>query len=127
MANMRLPDNVHRLNGTYQPCRHGDDAEKPDWDESLPEMPQAVAERPEAAKVWEWAIGAAPRGVITKTDQGLLAQYALLAATLYASPETFSASDHTQFRLIQQELGFTPASRGKITGPKQGEKESGFE
>lgn len=127
MANVRLPDNVHKLKGTYRKHRHGDPGEKPEWDEGPPNIPPAVAENPLALEEWQRALRDAPPGVINKTNRAVLAQFALMAARFYADPDSFNASDHTQLRLIQQELGFTPLSRGKIIGKPTDDKGDDFE
>jgi len=136
MANPRKPDNVHRLNGTYKPDRHGDPDTKPEWSEEAPEMPDYLDDLGRAE--WERVMRDTPAGVLTKTDVTILTQYCLLVSRLIAWAKfriecsediemgkllAFTAADHTQLRLIQQELGFTPSSRGKIGGaPKKQEK-----
>lgn len=118
---------MHKLNGTYRKGRHGDPAEKPEWDEAPPSVPPAVAANPLALEEWERALRDAPQGVITKTNRAVLAQFALMAARLFEDPDGFNASDHTQLRLVQQELGFTPLSRGKIMGKPKDSKGDDFE
>lgn len=126
MANVRLPDNVHHLNDTYRKDRHGDPAEKPTWSEDPPEMPEVIEADELARAEWERALRDAPDGVITKTNRTVLTQFALMTAKMLRDPGSFSASDHTQLRLTQQELGFTPLSRGKIAG-KPKAKDDDFE
>ena len=127
MANKRIPDNVHKLKGTYQPCRHGDPETKPDWDESFPDIPDCVAEIPEAAAEWLRVSNFVPAGVITQTDRTAFSQYCVLWSEFVKDPEGFPSSKHAQLKLVQQELGFTPISRGKIGGAPKGPGEGGFQ
>ena len=125
MANHRKPDNVLQLAGTYRPDRHGDPDTKPEWSEEAPEMPDYLDDLARAE--WERVMRDTPAGVLTKTDGIVLAQFCLMVSKMIQSctdPDVvFCAADHTQLRLIQQELGFTPSSRGKIGGaPKKQEK-----
>ena len=128
MANPRKPDNVHRLNGTYQPHRHGDPDTKPEWSEEAPEMPDYLDDLGRAE--WERVMRDVPAGVLTKTDSIVLAQFCMMVSKMIQSctdpSVVFCAADHTQLRLIQQELGFTPSSRGKIGGAPKKQDEAGF-
>ena len=125
MANARKPDNVHKLNGTYQKHRHGEPDTKPEWDDGLPKIPSCL--KGEARKEWKRIIEIVPAGVLTLTDKTVLTQYCALWAELEADPANFETGQHTQLRLIQQELGFTPISRGKIGGKPKGNDEGGFQ
>jgi len=125
MANARKPDNVHKLNGTYQKHRHGDPGSKPEWDEGSPEIPKCL--KGEARKEWKRIVKIVPEGVLTITDKTILTQYCALWAELAADPANFETGQHTQLRLILQELGFTPISRSKIGGKPKDDKASGFQ
>ena len=128
MAQNRKPDNVHVLNGTYRADKHGETGTKPDWSTDAPEMPDYLDEY--AQREWVQTMEDAPSGVLLKTDKIILAQYCIMVSDMIKSCEggdRFTAADHTQLRLIQQELGFTPISRGKIGGkPKENDKD-GFQ
>lgn len=118
MAQSQKPDNVHLLNGTYRADRHGDIDSKPEWSEDLPEMPEYLDKR--ARKEWRSILLNAPVGVIIKTDNTILAQFCMLVSKLAKQKHEFNSTDHTQLKLIGQQLGFTPGSRGKIGGaPKK--------
>ena len=67
----------------------------------------------------------APGGVITKTDRIILTQYCMMVSRLLREGDDFTAADHTQLRMIQQELGFTPISRGKIGGAPKKQEQTG--
>ena len=125
MANARKPDNVHKLNGTYQKHRHGDPDTKPDWNQDLPDMPGCLCETAQAE--WQRIIDIAPIGVLTHTDRTLLTQYCALWAELERAPSEFQSGQHSQLKLIQQELGFTPISRGKIGGTSKKIDKDGFQ
>ena len=112
MPNPRLTDNVHNLKGTYQPCRHGDPDDKPVWESSLPDCPKCLDRA--AKKEWKRIASIVPDGVVTLTDRGVLAQYCALWSVFEKDTSKFSSSNHTQLRMLQQELGFTPIARCKI-------------
>ena len=129
MANARKPDNVHKLNGTYNETRHGNPDDKPQWSTDLPEMPDYLDETAQAE--WVRTMEDAPAGVLTKTDRTILAQYCLMVSKMIQSLDdpdiSFRAADHTQLRMMQQELGFTPSARGKIGGKPKTDDGSGFQ
>jgi len=128
MANKRKPDNVHRLNGTYNARRHGNPDTKPKWSTDAPTMPEYLDAH--AQEEWRRVMREVPGGVLTKTDTAILAQYCEMYSRFVrhclGEDASFLAADHTQLRLIQQELGFTPSSRGKIGGTPKNQDESGF-
>lgn len=125
MANSQKPDNVHRLNSTYRNDRHGDPESKPEWSEDHPVMPDWLDEY--AQKEWAQVLEDAPAGVITKTDRMVLAQYCMLCSKFATQLHEFTSTDHTQLKLIEQQLGFTPGSRGKIGGTPKKQSEGGFQ
>ena len=122
MANPRIADNVHKLKGTLQPCRHGsDDAEKAQFKAAIPPMPAFCKKDKAAAKEWEriTKIMHAQR-ILTLADLTTLAAYCKLAGQLLETGELY-ASQHSQLRGYIGELGLSPASRHKIK-PIQKEK-----
>lgn len=125
MANARKPDNVHKLNGTYQKHRHGDPDAKPDWSEEFPDMPSCVAGDVGAKKEWNRIKAKSPAGVITTTDMALFSQYCLLWSQMNTEGSGFSSAKHSQLRLIEADLGFTPTSRGKIGGSPKKQNDDG--
>lgn len=127
MANLRKPDNVHKLNGTYDASRHGNPDDKPEWDEGFPDMPRCVAEDDGAKEEWNRVMSEAPEGVIIRTDVVLLAMHCVIWSQYNEDPSTFLAADLIQMRMIEKELGFTPSSRGNITGTPKSKKNSGFQ
>ncbi len=123
MPARRKPDNIHKLNGTFQPCRHGDPDTKPEWNESFPRMPKCIDD--DAKAEWKYIKSVVPDGVITMTDKTALAQYCVLWSEFKSDPVGFPSSKHAQLKLVQQELGFTPSSRGKIGGTPKKEEGGG--
>jgi len=128
MPNCRKPDNVHQLAGTYDVSRHGKPEDKPDWSMDLPIMPDYLNEY--AQQEWKRTMQDAPGGVLTKTDTTILAQYCIMVSAMVSAQDpdngkVFLAADHTQLRMIQQELGFTPISRGKIGGAPKNNNDGG--
>ena len=125
MPNARKPDNIHKLKGTYQPCRHGDPDNKPDWSEGFPPMPACIANNKGAKKEWNRLKKNVPSGVITITDMSSFAQYCLLWSQMDEEGVDFGATKHSQLRLIEADLSFTPSSRGKIGGTPKKDSGSG--
>ena len=123
MAQNRKPDNVLQLAGTYRADRHGAPDSKPEWSTDAPEAPGYLDEY--AREEWAQVMQDAPDGVLTKTDRVILAQYCMMVSRFAREGDDFTAADHTQLRLIQQELGFTPISRGKIGGAPKKQDDSG--
>lgn len=127
MANSQKPDNVLKLAGTYRKDRHGDPDAKPAWSDDAPEMPEFLDDDDYAQKEWLRVLRDAPPGVITKTDCMVFAQYCMLCSKLAEQKHKFTSADHTQLKLIQQQLGFTPATRGKIVGRPINPDDSGWQ
>ena len=116
MPNPRKPDNIHLLQGTFQPCRHGDPDKKPKVDSRLPSAPEWLPDL--ARKEWdEVSVKLGKANLLTGVDKTILAQYCLLAAELSEEQYKFTAAKHTQLRLCEVELGMTPKARSQITLP----------
>ena len=114
MANARKPDNLHLLQGTLQPCRHGDPDKKPKPKGKIGDPPEWMSD---IAKT-EWHRKKkilADAGLLFLADDMIFAQYCLLVEDLQKEQLNFTAAKHTQLRLVQMEMGMTPASRSKIT------------
>ena len=122
MANKRIPDNVHLLQGTHRKDRHGTPDKKAKLKTKLPVMPKWLPAR--AKTEWKRITKVlAKSGLLTEADQAVLAQYCLLYGELAEWKEDFPAAKHTQLRLCQVELGLTPSARSKITVVKDDEEE----
>lgn len=111
---------LHKLDGTYQKCRHDGDA--PDFNPDTPTPPDIL--NGVALNEWNRVTPELERlGLLTIFDRTILAQYCILWKQLHDSigadeSEPLSAAWHTQFKQIQQELGFTIASRAGLRMPK---------
>lgn len=139
MANTRLPDNVHRLKGTFQPSRHGNPDEKPQLPEKAPSCPAWVGE--EGRKKWRHLCRSLKgMGVLADIDQGLLLQYCTLWEKLVLTAKGeivdedgnrvwFTAADHAAMHRIGCELGIGAVSRSKIkiSKPKEPPKPEGWD
>jgi phage terminase small subunit len=120
MPAVRKPDNVHKLRGTFRKDRHGDPETKLEMPQRAPTMPKVVGMDKEAKAEWRRVTRALSNmGVLTVLDRAIVAQYCLLWGRLCRNPDSFDAALFAQLRMAEQELGFTPPSRGKITVPKK--------
>lgn len=116
---IQTPDNVHKLRGTYRKDRHGDPAEKVEVPVSRPDPPDVVAKDEEATKEWGRICDEMETwGILAETDRALLAQYCLLWSEFCERGKDFPAHRHTQFRMVQQQLGITTITRCKLRKPK---------
>jgi len=124
MARARKPDNVHLLQGTHQPCRHGNPDEKPKVEIKIPSPPESLSGVAHA----EWlriCDVLKNSGILSDADIGVMAIYCELYAQFQTDPVEFPAAKYTQLRLCMVELGMTPAARSKIT-VGGGKKENTF-
>jgi phage terminase small subunit len=113
MAQHRKPDNVLKLEGTYRADRHGDPATKLDVETEAPLMPDFL--KGAGKKEWDRVAGLLKnKNLLTGLDRSILAQYCALWHEFASDHLAFTAAAHTQLRMLEQELGFTPSSRGKI-------------
>ena len=116
MPNIRKPNKLHEISGTYRKDRHGEKGKSLD-DRDLGDLPgppeylNGIA-RGEWHRVVE-LLG--PHGLLKGTDYGVLIAYCQLFSALAASDVTdIKASLYTQFRGYCNDLGLTPVSRSKI-------------
>ena len=124
MANKRLADNVHKIKGTFQKCRHGDPDAKVKIDTGLPIPPRWLGK--DARFEWKRICKVMAKiNVITEADASTLSQYCMLYAELKEWKDEFLAAHHTQLRLCAAELGLTPSARSKLTMTKA--KENPFD
>lgn len=142
----RKTDNVHRLKGTAQKCRHGTPDEKPQAPAGKPTCPAWMHQY--AKTEWKRIVPLLEEmGILSKTDQTILTQYCTLFADfklatmgkrmktvvlksngdveLVEVPEPFTAAEHTQLRQCAQQLGLTVLARQSIKLPK-GQKANRF-
>ena len=126
MANKRKPNAVHKLNGTLRKDRHGDDGGI-EFSGAVPTPPKIL--KGEALKEWKRVVPELKKiGLLTLFDRMVLCQYCVLTAEFFASQtagEPLSAAWHNQYKLIQQELGFTPSSRSSLKLPGAKKQKTG--
>jgi len=125
MPNPQKPDNIHLLNGTHRKDRHGDPKKKPKIKSTNVTKPEWLTG--EALKEWKSITEILKdTKLLTSVDKLILAQYCQLAGELADDPKGFSMAAHTQLRMCQQELGFTPAARSKIVLQDKDDDDEGF-
>ena len=121
MGNSRIPDNVHRLKGTYRRDRHGDHADK------VTGLAELTADAPtwlpdQARREWRRVVKImSGKGVIADLDRPLLIQFCILYQKLYDEKTEFSAADHAAMKSLAIELGMGAVSRSRIKVSKPAE------
>ena len=119
MANVQLPDNVHKLRGTYREDRHGDPSQKVELPVESPPIPKIVEDNEEALAEWHYITDVmAEMGILSRADKAMLAMYCLLYADLAERGNLMGSEKFTQLRMIQQQLGITTVTRCKLSKPK---------
>ncbi len=147
MARPRKPTAVKKLQGTLQPCRTN-------ANEPIPQTPLSHIKPPThlsrvAKQAWTFAISQAPEELLSTLDFSLFEQWATIYAQLVeiqkilknegyfiTDAETGFSRPHallkTQvilqdtLRRYMTEMGFTPASRSKISVSKKTESKNEF-
>ncbi len=147
MARPRKPTAVKKLQGTLQPCRTNQN-------EPNPQIPLQQIEPPRhlstiAKNAWRFALSQAPTELLTSLDFATFEQWCITYAELvevqkvlkregltFLNEDTGLSMPHplikTQMflqdtlRRYMTEMGFTPASRSKISIAKQDEKNNDF-
>lgn len=130
MPNIRKPNGLHKLNGTFREDRHGkkglslDDSNIAD----LPLPPDCLSMTAKAEWVRIVAI-LSPMKLLKATDYGIMLAYCQIFDELFNPPvDAFGiktkplASLYAQFRGIANDLGLTPISRSKISLKDPAEK-----
>ena len=113
MPRPRQSNAAHKFAGTYNIADHGPDKvtlpagapRPPDW------LPEEVAE--EFNRIVASLI---PLGVLAKADTTVLVQIAALTMKMKRDVYEFNASDHSQLRMLQKEVGLSPLSRNSVGG-----------
>lgn len=116
----KIPNNVHKLNGTYRRDRHGQ-ATEPVLSPDYPDTPDYVVKYPGALVVWN-QIKSVMQGanIYTRAEGNKLARYCILEAEFRNNPLAFSemSTRLTQLRLLENDLYLSPESRARIGGKK---------
>jgi P27 family predicted phage terminase small subunit len=129
LTNKTKPLHLHKLEGTFRKDRHSGEAVP--FDPNTPDAPDIL--NGVALNEWNRVTPELSRlGLLTIFDRSILTQYCLLWEELYLNKQAFrlaktdeekeaakplSAAWNTQFKQIQQELGFTIASRSGLRMP----------
>lgn len=147
MARPRKPTAVKKLQGTLQPCRTNKN-------EPMPQTPLARIAPPEhlcelAKDAWRFALSQAPEELLTSLDFAVFEQWSVLYAQLVevqkklnqeglfiTDPDTGISKPNVLLKIevvlqdtlrrYMTEMGFTPASRSKISVSKKTETKNEF-
>lgn len=147
MARPRKPTAIKKLQGTLQPCRTN-------FNEPVPEHALKTVLPPDylsskAKELWSFALDQAPEEMLTTLDFSVFACWADTMAKIldceetlnreglsFTDPDTGISKPHPMLRMQNElktilrmyltELGFTPASRSKVSISKKKEKTNGF-
>ena len=117
MANIRKPNNVHKLQGTYREDRHGALGEALGDDKNpIPPMPGPPDTLCDEGTMEWWRVVSIlqPYDVLKATDYCCLIAYCTMFGQLKRNPLLFNAALYTQLRGYMNDLGLTPVSRSKI-------------
>ena len=99
-----LPTEIKKLRGTLQKCRTNPHEPQPQGDLVAP--PEYMSDG--AKQAWRYAIDSAPEHLLRKLDMSVLEVWSC-AADLYRKAQIMTKA--------AVEMGFTPASRSRITQP----------
>lgn len=147
MARPRKPTAIKKLQGTLQKCRTNFNEPVPDTFLQQIEPPSYLSQV--AQEMWKFAVAQAPKEMLTSLDFAVLATWADTQAKIIECEEEiqryglFVEDEKTGRRmankaLAQQnelkslllrylaELGFTPASRSKVSIKKKEDPKNGF-
>ncbi len=119
------PAHMKLVKGTHDASRHGDKPEAKAKKASTPapalKVPNAPAWMTAGGKR-EWRrVCKILTGIIDERDRGMMAQYCFMYSRLEEEPYSFTATDHAQFRMLQNDLGLSPAGRKKLAMLAQGD------
>lgn len=144
MSRARKPTAIKALQGTLQPCRTPKNEPKPQADISTIAAPSHLNES--SREIWTFAVEQMPKGVITTCDVAILARWASLydqfakLSQLLEEQGLLQVDEKGQtkvnplhhaiiktsaeLRAIETQLGFTPASRAKVSAVTNDEEET---
>ena len=145
----RKPTAVKKLQGTLQKCRTNPLEPQPQFDlKDFTEPPEYLTES--AKDIWTFALQQAPEGMLSSLDYSIFSEWVILYDQFIKLSEGLKSqgtfvrdADGNQtvngiinsitktatiLRGIENELGFTPASRSKVSSFKtSSEKKNKFE
>ena len=128
MVNIRKPNNLHKLHGTFRKDRHGEEGDSLDDAEigRLPPAPKFLS--PVARDEWvRVAKVLGPAKLLKASDKGIMIAYCKLYELISSSDPDIPIAAYGQFRMIASELGLTPAARSKTILGNKKEKDKGNE
>lgn len=128
---MTLPTAIKELKGTLRPCRVKKNEPKPQGELIATKPPKSLSKR--GQELWQYALEQMPPHVITAVDGALFERWCTLqdqfldvakvvqSGNLLDENGSMSGALRAELQLnssiitIEKELGFTPASRTKIS------------
>lgn len=128
---MTLPTAIKELKGTLRPCRVKKNEPRPQGELIATKPPKELSKR--AKELWKYALEQMPPHIITAVDGALFARWCMLqdqfldvakvvqAGNLLDDKGNISGALRAELQInssiitIEKELGFTPASRTKIS------------
>jgi phage terminase small subunit len=115
MANIRKPNKLHELKGTYRKDRHGEKGDSLD-DFDFPVLPPPPINLTDGARnEWYRVVELLEHSKLLKaTDYGIMISYCRLFELIISGQADSKVTIHTQFRMVANELGLTPVARSKI-------------
>jgi len=116
MPNIRKPNAIHKVNGTYRPDRHGAHGTTLD-DQGLPSLPPPPTWlHPIGVMEWRRVVEILePFNLLKATDYGILLGYCTLFAHMAVTDaEEVKTTLFAQFRGYCNDLGLTPVARSKV-------------
>lgn len=128
---MTLPTAIKELKGTLRPCRVKKNEPRPQGELIATKPPKELSKR--AKELWKYALEQMPPHIITAVDGALFTRWCMLqdqfldvakvvqAGNLLDDKGNISGALRAELQInssiitIEKELGFTPASRTKIS------------
>ena len=128
MPNIRKPNNLHKIDGTFRKDRHGEEGDSLD-DADLGKLPPPpIFLTPTARDEWVRVTKIlGPAKLLKGTDMGIMVAYCKLYETIASNDPDLPIAAYGQFRMVAGELGLTPAARSKTLLGNNKEKGKGNE
>lgn len=125
MSRTRQPTKVLQMKGTYKYNAGRLPQNEPEGDEFDTTPPKGFLK--EEKLIWDEIIAMAPPGVLQQQDRFSVEVLTRLMARHRKAKGAISSADMTKLLKCLTELGFTPASRGKVVAGKQKDKGDGWD
>lgn len=115
----------HKLDGTYQPCRHDGVVQEDPAESKFPSPPDWISAR--AREQWNAIkLEMGSIGIIRIPDRAVMIIHCELFAEYQECPREFPASKVAQLRATLNDLYLTPVSRAKMPALEAKKPEGGF-